>query len=475
MSKSIFRSVLMYALLAGSIFMVDLVIDRLVGGTEALNLPHIILVSIVAITSSIVMNRSMRERRTAEAALRQARDELAQRVHERTVELEHANETLHVEITERVQAEKARQRSLEQVELARQGAEKLAGELRVANNMLRTLFETLPIGIVITDYDGEVVLVNPLARTIMGSSLAVVDPDYKGNLPMYHLDGSRLTLEELPLVCALRQGKTVPGMEVSLQREDDDEVFLWMAASPVCDETGQIISAVKIVQDITERKRSEESLQRIQAELALGVQERAALKERQRLARELHDSVSQALYGISLGAHTAISLFDTDRKKVLEALDYVLTLTTAGIAEMRALIFELRPESIEMEGLIEALTKQAKAIRARHDIEVELKLCAEPDAPYAVKEALYRIAQEALHNAIKHARPSHLELTLENQADSLRLKVRDDGLGFNPQGIFPGHLGLSSMHERALSVGGTLNITSEIDYGTLVVATIPVG
>ena len=189
-----------------------------------------------------------------------------------------------------------------------------------------------------------------------------------------------------------------------------------MAASPVCDETGQIISAVKIVQDITERKRSEESLQRIQAELALGVQERATLKERQRLARELHDSVSQALYGISLGAHTAISLFDTDRKKVLEALDYVITLTTAGITEMRALIFELRPELLEMEGLVEALTKQVKALRARHGIEVDLKLCAEPDAPYAVKEALYRIAQEALQNAIKHARPSRLELTLENQA-----------------------------------------------------------
>ncbi len=328
---------------------------------------------------------------------------------------------------------------------------------------------------VITDVHGEIVLANLLAKNLMGSSLAVVKSDYEGDLPLFHLDGSRLTLEELPLVRALRQGITVSSLEVSLHQENGEQVFLWMAASPVCDETGQIISAVKIVQDITERKRSEESLQRIQAELALGVQERATLKERQRLARELHDLVSQALYGISLGAHTAISLFDTDRKKVLEALDYVITLTTAGITEMRALIFELRPELLEMEGLVEALTKQVKALRARHGIEVDLKLCAEPDAPYAVKEAMYRIAQEALQNAVKHARPSRLELTLENQAVSLRLKVRDDGLGFNPQGSFPGHLGLRSMHERALSVGGTLEITSEIDYGTQVVAIIPVG
>jgi signal transduction histidine kinase len=247
-----------------------------------------------------------------------------------------------------------------------------------------------------------------------------------------------------------------------------------MAASSVLDETGRTINAVQVIQNITERKLSEESLQRIQAELALGVQERATLKERQRLARELHDSVSQALYGISLGAHTALSLFDTDREKVLEALHYVISLTTAGITEMRALIFELRPESLEMEGLVTALNRQVQALRARHGIEVELKLCEEPDVPYQVKEALYRIAQEALQNAIKHARPSRLELHLEWISNGLSLKVRDNGLGFNPNTPFPGHLGLRSMHERALSVGGTLNINSEIDYGTEVEVLIPV-
>jgi PAS domain S-box-containing protein len=475
MNKSVFRSPLFYALLAGSVFLVDLVIDRLIGGPAVLNVPHLILASIVVIFSFIVLNRAMQERTIAEAAQKQAREELAQRVQERTVELEHANQTLQAEIAERVQAEQERQLSLEQVELARQRAETLASELRMANNMLRTLIETLPIGMVITDHTGEIILANPLARTIMGSSLEMVNPAYEGDLPLYNLEGKKLTLEELPLIRALKQGTTVPGLEVSLHREDGSQAFLWMAANVVCDESGRIISAVKIVQDITERKRSEESLQRIQAELALGVQERATLKERQRLARELHDSVSQALYGISLGAHTAISLFDTDRKKVLEALDYVITLTAAGITEMRALIFELRPESLEMEGLVEALTKQVNALRARHGIQVDLKLCAEPDAPYEVKEALYRIAQEALHNAIKHARPSRLELSLENLTNSLSLKVRDNGIGFNPQVSFPGHLGLRSMHERALSVGGTLNITSEVDYGTQVVAIIPLG
>ena len=210
------------------------------------------------------------------------------------------------------------------------------------------------------------------------------------------------------------------------------------------------------VRDISERKRSEEILRRAQTELALGLQERAALEERQRLARELHDSVSQALYGISLGANTALALFEVDRTKVLDALNYVLSLAQTGLMEMRALIFELRPESLEMEGLATALTKQARALAGRHGIEVVLSLCDEPDAPLTVKEALYRIAQEALQNAIKHARSDRLDVRLTCEDGGLSLEVCDNGVGFDPHAVYQGHLGLHSMRERATKVGGTL-------------------
>jgi len=227
------------------------------------------------------------------------------------------------------------------------------------------------------------------------------------------------------------------------------------------------------VRDISERKRSEEHLRQAQTELALGIQARAALEERQRLARELHDSVSQALYGISLGANTALTLFDVDRTKVLDALNYVVSLTQTGLMEMRALIFELRPESLEKEGLATALTKQTRALAARHDIEVVLSLCDEPDAPLAVKEALYRIAQEALQNAIKHARPERLDVRLACAPDSLTLEVCDNGVGFDPLAGYPGHMGLRSMRERAMKVGGTLEIVSAPDCGTQVRALVP--
>ena len=122
MSKPFFQSAFFYALLAGSLFLVDLVWDRLEGGPANLNLPHFILASLVVVVSFIILNRAMQERKSAEVTLRQARDELSERVRERTIELEHADKSLQAEVAERQQAEQERQRSLEQVDLARQRA-----------------------------------------------------------------------------------------------------------------------------------------------------------------------------------------------------------------------------------------------------------------------------------------------------------------------------------------------------------------
>jgi PAS domain S-box-containing protein len=182
-------------------------------------------------------------------------------------------------------------------------------------------------------------------------------------------------------------------------------------------------------------------------------QELAAIEERQRLARELHDSVSQALYGISLGVHTARLQVDHNPGELAESLDYVLELAEAALTEMRALIFELRPESLEAEGLVTALTKQAAALHARHGINVELDLCDELDLTLKVKRELYRVAQEALHNTVKHAEASRADLRLHLVDGKVSLEVRDNGKGFEATGSFPGHLGLHSMRERVRSLG----------------------
>jgi len=210
------------------------------------------------------------------------------------------------------------------------------------------------------------------------------------------------------------------------------------------------------------------------ARLYHAAQQKAALEERQRLARELHDSVSQALYGIGLGARTARTLLDTNPEHAGEPLDYVLQLAEAGLTEMRSLIFELRPESLEREGIITALNRQARALRARHSLTVEVTTCPEPEAPLDIKEAIYRIAQEALHNVVKHAHATKITLHLAADEQGLTLTIQDDGVGFDPGGSFPGHLGLRSMRERASRIGGSFDIRSAPNQGTTLVAVIPV-
>jgi signal transduction histidine kinase len=204
-------------------------------------------------------------------------------------------------------------------------------------------------------------------------------------------------------------------------------------------------------------------------------QELAALEERQKLARELHDSVSQALYGIALGLHTARIQLDRDLRELPESLDYLLSLAEAALAEMRALIFELRPESLEHEGLVAALAKQGSALQARHDVLVQSELCEEPALPLMAKQELYRIAQEALQNTVKHAYASRVDLALRRTADTVILEIRDDGVGFDPLGSFPGHLGLRSMRERVSHLGGIIQIESAPGKGTRLVAQIPSG
>lgn len=209
-------------------------------------------------------------------------------------------------------------------------------------------------------------------------------------------------------------------------------------------------------------------------ELLGRVHEQAALEERQHLARELHDSVSQALYGILLGTNAAQRQLESKPEAAASALGYVEGLAQAGIAEMRALIFELRPESLEQEGLDGALRKQLDALEARHDLETTISSAGEPELPLATKQVLYRVAQEAFHNTVKHAHAKKVELRLDWDDRRLTLEVIDDGQGFDPRQEFPGHLGLRSMRERVERLGGSLAIDSREGSGTRVRVDVPV-
>jgi len=283
-------------------------------------------------------------------------------------------------------------------------------------------------------------------------------------------------LEETPLAQAVRVAMG------DLRETTFQYVHAWMAVPLILRDQviGILVLTSSEEQAFTERHATLALAIANQAAIAIEnarlyeqAQELAALEERQKLARELHDSVSQALYGIALGAHTARTLLDRDPGLAAKPLDYILALAEAGLAEMRALIFELRPESLETEGLVAALMKQAAALHARHNIPVETDLCDEPDLPLKVKQPLYRVAQEALHNTIKHARASQVNVRLGRTAEAIILEIRDNGRGFDPLGSFPGHLGLLSMQERVKNLGGVLSIESTPGQGTTICARVP--
>lgn len=206
-------------------------------------------------------------------------------------------------------------------------------------------------------------------------------------------------------------------------------------------------------------------------------QEKAALEERQRLARELHDSVAQAIYGASLGLKTAQVQLERDPALAKDPVNYSLDLVEAATKEMRALIFSLRPESLEQEGLIRALLRHIEVMKVRYRIEVRAQLPAEPPLDSDQRYALFRVATEALHNIVKHAQvsqsPAPVSLTLTVDTSSVQLRIQDYGVGFDPSKPLIGHFGLKSMRERIENLGGHFQVESQPGQGCSLLASLP--
>jgi PAS domain S-box-containing protein len=200
----------------------------------------------------------------------------------------------------------------------------------------------------------------------------------------------------------------------------------------------------------------------------------AALSERQRLAAELHDSVTQSIYGISLAAHTALPVVDAQPARVKKILAHIVGLADMAFADVRSLIFELRPEALERYGLVGAIERQAQPLRVREQIALHFDLGKEPDCEVSIKEAVYRIAQESLNNIGKHAKAKDVWVKIETVDSNLCLEVRDNGAGFDPTLDYGGHLGLQVMRERAERLGGNLMVYSRPGSGATVRAMIPI-
>jgi signal transduction histidine kinase len=202
----------------------------------------------------------------------------------------------------------------------------------------------------------------------------------------------------------------------------------------------------------------------------------AAAAEPARLARDLHDSVVQTLYGISLGAGTAAELLHGNPAHAEASLAWIKETAAAGLTDLRGIILKLRPETLAGAGLAAALRGVFETLHAAPGrAGWGLQLDADPAVSPQVEEALYRIALEALGNAARHAEATQVTVRLAGDDSQVVLEVSDDGVGFTPSLSFPGRLGLRSMRERAALLGGTLDIRSAPGAGTVVRAALPAG
>lgn len=204
-------------------------------------------------------------------------------------------------------------------------------------------------------------------------------------------------------------------------------------------------------------------------------QEAAVLEERNRLARELHDSVTQQLFSMTLTSQAARAHLEKNPQRAATQLERLQETAAAALAEMRALIFQLRPPVLSDQGLVTALQQHIAAVSRREALHIELSATGDERLARGYEQALYRIVQEALNNVVKHAQANRVHVLLEFKPEKMQICIRDDGQGFDIDALPSGagrHLGLISMRERAAEIGGTIELHSAPGQGTEVIVTV---
>jgi len=203
----------------------------------------------------------------------------------------------------------------------------------------------------------------------------------------------------------------------------------------------------------------------------------AVLEERQRLARELHDSVVQSLYSMALYADAASLALAAGKQTVaVSHLHELRDTARSAMYDMRLLIFELHPPALEQEGLVTALRIRLAAVEARAGVQSELEVEGERRLPIEIEQELYRIAQEALNNIMKHAQAQHVRILLQFTTEAVRLQVTDDGAGFDARDAqTTGGMGLRSYAARSAKIGGQVTVDSQPGRGTTVTVTVAIG
>lgn len=446
----------------------------------------------------------------AEEALQRANLELEKRVEERTTSLREANRLLRQEVADREAAEAELRESEQQLEVrVAERTRELATLLEISNAVALSK-ELDPLLCQILDLLGEVVRFD-------GAMIYRLEQDelrallHHGPVPEEEVSHLRMAVHQPSLaydIFSKLAPISIPDIyadtpaaralrEVAGERLHSIFRYVRSWLGIPLSIKGEVVGLLTLHRSEPSAFDERESrlAQAFAGQIAVGLenarlyaqaQDLAILEERQRLARELHDAVSQTLFSASLAAEVLPRIWDKDHEKGLECLDEVRGLTRGALAEMRTLLLELRPSSLVETEPAALLQQLAQAASSRAQIPVTVAATPHCALPAAVQVALYRIAQEALNNVVRHAGARQATINLRclgampgtdtaGPATGVELSVADDGCGFDAPGTPQGRagMGLSIMRERAKEVGAALVCTSAPGEGTRITFTWP--
>lgn len=383
----------------------------------------------------------------AQKLLESSQEELEYRVQRRTLALNQANESLEQEIQERIALEK---------------------NIRESELKYRTLFESAPMGIALTTFQGKILAANKALLNMLQLQADELDRISAKSIYAFAEDRDRLLFQ-------LKGDHLIQEAEVQLKRQDGTLFYASLNLTRFFLEGEDTILAV--VNDISIRKKaleklrtSETNLHQLSSQL-ITIQE----EERQRIARELHDSVGQLMHALKYSIETSHKQLDVDcsRTEMQSRLAQLMPVVQEATAEIRRIVMDLRPSMLDDLGILATVNwfcREYRGIYKNITVDKEIHI-EESDIPFELRVVFFRIIQEAFNNVSKHSQASRIRLTIARQAHDLVVEITDNGIGLNgpdsqhdPQNSKG--LGLSSMRERARASGGHFQLKSSSDDGT---------